>query len=200
MQALKSLLEKEIVVMDCAMGTTIQLRKLEEADFRGTHFKDHPSDLKGNNDILCLTQPQVIQEIHLQNLQSGARILSTNTFNGTRLGQLEYGLEEYVTEINKSAAELARKAIQEFTGNESPPRGGVLGQEYFIAGAMGPTNKTLSISPDVEDPGKRGIYFDELYDQYREQALGLLEGGIDIFLVETIFDSLNARACFACHS
>ncbi len=184
---IKKLLETRILVLDGAMGTMIQRYKLEEKDYRGERFKDVTILQKGNNDILCLTQPQIIQNIHEEYLEAGADIIETNTFNGTRVSQSDYGLEAFVPEINREAARIARKAADKFTlANPEKPR--------YVAGAMGPTNKTASMSPEVGDPGFRNISFDALYDNYYEQASALLEGGADILLIETVFDTLNAKA------
>ncbi len=184
---IKKELEKRILVLDGAMGTMIQRYKLEEEDYRGERFKNIKQLVKGNNDLLCLTQPQIIREIHEAYLEAGADIIETNTFNGTRISQSDYGLEEYVYEINLNAARIAREAADKFTTmNPDKPR--------FVAGSMGPTNKTASMSPEVNDPGYRNVSFDELRDNYYEQASALLEGGADILLVETIFDTLNAKA------
>ncbi len=180
---IEDIARERILVLDGAMGTMIQRHKLEEADYRGRQFADWPTDLKGNNDLLSLTRPGIIRKIHEEYLEAGADIVETNTFSGTRLAQSDYGTEEYSYEINRASAVLAKEACAQFTDK---PR--------FTAGAMGPTNKTLSLSPDVNDPGYRAITFDELRLQYEEQARGLLDGGSDLLLVETIFDTLNARA------
>jgi 5-methyltetrahydrofolate--homocysteine methyltransferase len=183
----KELLKSRVLVLDGAMGTMIQRFKLAEADYRGERFKNHPSDLKGNNDLLCITRPDIIYDIHCQYLESGADIIETNTFNGTRISQSDYGLEEIVYEINFEAAKIAKKAADEFTlQNPDKPR--------YVAGAIGPTNKTASMSPDVNDPGFRAVSYDQLADNYFEQAKALADGGVDILLVETIFDTLNAKA------
>jgi len=174
---------ERILVLDGAMGTMIQRHKLQEEDYRGTQFADWPSDLKGNNDLLSITQPDVIRGIHEEYLAAGADILETNTFSGTRVAQSDYGTEEYTYEINRASAQVAKEACAKFSDK---PR--------FVAGAMGPTNKTLSLSPDVNDPGYRAITFEELKTQYQEQARGLLDGGADVLLIETIFDTLNAKA------
>jgi len=173
------------MVLDGAMGTMIQRYKLQEADYRGSRFKDHPKDLRGNNDILPLTRPDVIAEIHEQYLAAGADIIETNTFGATSVAQDDYGLAGYAREMNVAAARLAREACEKFTRADKP---------RFVAGALGPTPKTASISPDVNDPAARNVTFDELRAAYYEQAAGLLEGGCDLFLVETIFDTLNAKA------
>ncbi|MFL6662791.1 MAG: homocysteine S-methyltransferase family protein, partial [Rhizobacter sp.] len=168
-----------------AMGTMIQRYRLGEADFRGARFADHPKDLKGNNDLLPLTRPDVILEIHEQYLAAGADIIETNTFGATSVAQEDYGLGHLAREINVAAARLAREACDRH-GTPDKPR--------FVAGALGPTPRTASISPDVNDPAARNVTFDELRSAYFEQAEGLLEGGCDLFLVETIFDTLNAKA------
>ncbi len=184
---IKKELQSRILVLDGAMGTMIQHYKLEEADYRGERFKDVEKLQKGNNDLLNLTRPEIIQSIHEAYLEAGADIIETNTFNGTRISQSDYGMEEFVYEINREAARIARRAADKFTAqNPKQPR--------FVAGAMGPTNKTASMSPEVGDPGFRNITFDALRDNYYEQASALLEGGADILLVETIFDTLNAKA------
>ena len=184
---IKKELSKRILVLDGAMGTMIQRYKLEEEDYRGNKFKDVKQPVKGNNDLLNITQPQIIREIHEQYLEAGADIIETNTFNGTRISQNDYGLGEYVYEMNLRAAQTARKAADKFTQmTPEKPR--------FVAGSMGPTNKTASMSPEVGDPGYRNVTFDELRDNYYEQASALLEGGADLLLVETIFDTLNAKA------
>lgn len=183
----KDLLKNRVLVLDGAMGTMIQRFKLTEADYRGERFKNHPSDLKGNNDLLCITRPDIIYDIHCQYLEAGADIIETNTFNGTRISQSDYSLEEIVYEINFEAAKIAKKAADEFTlRNPDKPR--------YVAGAIGPTNKTASMSPDVNDPGYRAVTYDQLAENYYEQAKALAEGGVDILLVETIFDTLNAKA------
>ena len=175
------------MVIDGAMGTMIQQYKLEEADYRGERFADFEKEIKGNNDILNLTQPQIIEEIHREYLEAGADILETNTFNGTSISLADYGMSDLAYEINKAAAEIARRAAADYTRrNPENPR--------FVAGAMGPTNRTASISPDVNNPGFRAVTFDQLCDAYYDQARGLLDGGVDILLVETIFDTLNAKA------
>ncbi len=182
---LRQLLQERILLLDGAMGTMIQRHKLEEADYRGERFADWPSDLKGNNDLLCLTQPDIIRGIHEQYLEAGADILETNSFNATRASMADYGMEALVYELNVAAARLARDAADKFSTEEKP---------RFVAGVLGPTSKTLSISPDVNDPGHRAISFDELAENYREATRGLMEGGADLILIETIFDTLNAKA------
>ncbi len=184
--ALPALLESRIVIIDGAMGTMIQRHKLSEADFRGERFKQHPKDLKGNNELLQLVRPDVIVAIHKAYLMAGADIVETNTFGATSIAQEDYGLAHLARELNVQAARLARQAADEVSALD--------GKARFVAGALGPTPKTASISPDVNDSGARNISFDQLRDAYREQAEGLLEGGVDLFLVETIFDTLNAKA------
>ncbi len=184
---IKKILSKRILILDGAMGTMIQRHKLTENDFRGERFKDHVHDLKGDNDILCITQPEIIKNIHREYLKAGADIIETNTFSGTSISQADYKLESIVYELNFAAAKIAREAADEFTKkNADKPR--------FVAGALGPTNKTASLSPDVNDPGFRAISFDQLVEAYKEQARGLIDGGVDILLIETIFDTLNAKA------
>lgn len=180
-------LAKRILVLDGAMGTMIQRYSLEEEDFRGERLKDHKSPLKGNNDLLSLTRPDIVLAIHKEYLAAGSDIIETNTFSGTSIAQADYSLEEVVYDLNYESAKIARTAADEFTqANPSKPR--------FVAGAMGPTNRTASLSPDVNDPGFRAITFDQLKDAYYEQVRGLVDGGVDILLVETIFDTLNAKA------
>lgn len=184
---LENTLKDRILILDGAMGTVIQTYKLQEEDFRKGHFENHPKDLKGNNDLLVLTRPDVIKKIHLDYLKAGADIIETNTFNGTRIAQADYGLEHMVPELNKAAARLAKEACEEFMKVN-------LGRKCYVAGAMGPTNKTASLSPDVNNPGYRAITFDELVENYYEEAKCLLEGGVDILLPETTFDTLNLKA------
>ena len=184
---LESLLKERIVFMDGAMGTMVQRYKLEEEDFRGVSFKDSKKDLKGNNDLLSITRPEIIQEIHTQYLEAGADIIETNTFSGTTIAQADYGLEDAVYEINKQSAQVAKRACEEFL-KKNPDK------VAFVAGALGPTNRTASISPDVADPSKRGVTFDELVEAYYEQTKALIDGGVDILLPETTFDTLNLKA------
>jgi 5-methyltetrahydrofolate--homocysteine methyltransferase len=184
-QALPAIMKERIVVLDGAMGTMIQRYKLAEADYRGVRFATHPSDLKGNNELLQFTRPDVISEIHEQYLAAGADIIETNTFGATTVAQEDYGLAPVAREMNVAAARLARLACDKYSTPDKP---------RFAAGALGPTPKTASISPDVNDPGARNVNFDVLKAAYYEQAQGLLEGGVDLFLVETIFDTLNAKA------
>ncbi|MCH8523219.1 MAG: methionine synthase [Balneolales bacterium] len=180
-------LEKRILVIDGAMGTMIQSYSLTEEDYRGDRFKNHPSDLKGNNDLLSLTQPQIIREIHTKFLEAGADILETNTFNANPISLADYDQIDLTYELNVASAQLARQAADTITAkNPSRPR--------FVAGAIGPTNRTLSLSPDVNDPGYRAVTFDEVVEAYREQIRGLIDGGVDLILVETVFDTLNAKA------
>jgi 5-methyltetrahydrofolate--homocysteine methyltransferase len=184
---LETLLKRRILILDGAMGTMIQGYKLSEADYRGERFGDHSHDLKGNNDLLTLTQPAIIREIHEQYLAAGADVIETNTFNSTSIAQADYGLQAVVHELNRDAARLARAAADAFAAkNPDRPR--------FVAGALGPTNRTASISPEVNDPGFRNVTFDELKTAYAEAVRGLMEGGVDILLLETIFDTLNAKA------
>ena len=182
---LPRLMQERILVLDGAMGTMIQRYKLGEADYRGSRFADHPKDLKGNNELLQFTRPDVIREIHEQYLAAGADILETNTFGATSVAQEDYGLAPLAYEMNVVAAQLARAACDKFSTPERP---------RFAAGALGPTPRTASISPDVNDPGARNVDFETLRASYYEQGKGLLEGGCDLFLVETIFDTLNAKA------
>ena len=180
-------LEKRILILDGAMGTMIQRRKLEEGDFRGDRFQNHPCDLKGDNDLLVLTRPDIIEAIHDEYLEAGADIVETNTFNGTTVAQADYGLESIVYELNREAARLAKRAAAVWTHRTADrPR--------FVAGAIGPSNRTLSISPDVDDATFRATTFDTLRNAYAEQARGLIDGGCDLLMVETIFDTLNAKA------
>ncbi|MGH8621938.1 MAG: homocysteine S-methyltransferase family protein, partial [Burkholderiales bacterium] len=184
---LDALLKDRILILDGALGTMIQGYRLSEADYRGERFADHPQDLKGNNDLLVLTQPGVIRTIHREYLAAGADVIETNTFNSTSVAQADYRLQHVVHELNLEAAKLARAAADECTArNPSRPR--------FVAGALGPTNRTASISPEVNDPGFRNITFDELRAAYAEAVRGLVEGGVDLLLLETIFDTLNAKA------
>jgi 5-methyltetrahydrofolate--homocysteine methyltransferase len=186
-KTLQQLLEEKILVLDGAMGTMIQRYPLEEKDFRGERLKDHAHDLRGNNDLLSITQPKIIKEIHAQYLEAGADIIETNTFSSTTIAQADYKLEHLAYELNFQSAKIAKEVAEEFTKkNPAKPR--------FVAGAFGPTNRTASISPDVNNPGFRAISFDELVKAYSEQAHGLIDGGVDWLLVETIFDTLNCKA------
>jgi len=184
--ALNAAARERILVLDGAMGTMIQGRKFSEEDFRGARFRDHGHDLRGNNDLLILTQPDAIREIHLEYFMAGADIVETNTFSGTSIAQADYGLEAIVHELNREGARLAREAAQEAERRDGRPR--------FVAGAVGPTNRTLSISPDVNNPGYRAVSFDQVRDAYAGQIRGLIDGGSHIILIETIFDTLNAKA------
>ncbi|AZI55926.1 5-methyltetrahydrofolate--homocysteine methyltransferase [Epilithonimonas vandammei] len=180
-------LGKRILILDGAMGTMIQRYNFTEEDYRGERFKDWESPLKGNNDLLSLTQPEAIEEIHRKYLLAGADIIETNTFSGTTIAMADYHMEDLVYELNYESAKIAKKVCDEFTAqNPNKPR--------FVAGSIGPTNRTASLSPDVNDPGYRAITFDELRVAYKQQAEALLDGGSDILLVETIFDTLNAKA------
>lgn len=186
--ALRDLFARRIALLDGAMGTMIQRHPLTEADFRGERYKDHTHDLKGNNDVLVITRPDVIEDIHKEYLEAGADIIETNTFNATTISQGDYELDskEEVFLLNKTAAEVARRAADYYTSlTPDKPR--------FVAGAIGPTNKTLSVSPSVENPAFRACNYDEIVQAYYEQAEGLLAGGVDLLLVETIFDTLNAK-------
>ena len=184
---LDSLLQHRILIIDGAMGTMIQRRKLTEKDFRGERFKDYHRDLKGNNDLLNITRPDVIYDIHKEYLEAGADLIETNTFSSTSIAMADYAMESLAYELNYEGAKVARKAADEITAKDpTKPR--------FVAGALGPTNKTASISPNVNDPGFRGVTFDELVTAYKEQTKGLVDGGVDVLLVETVFDTLNAKA------
>jgi 5-methyltetrahydrofolate--homocysteine methyltransferase len=189
---IQDILKERIMIIDGAMGTMIQPYKLEEADFRGDRFKDHSHPLKGNNDLLSITRPDVIKEIHRKYLEAGADIIETNTFSGTTIAQADYRLEDAVYDINYYSAKIAREVADEFTKKDpSKPR--------FVAGAMGPTNRVASLSPDVNNPGYRNITFDQLKTAFKQQAAALVEGGADLLLIETITDTLNAKAAlFAC--
>ena len=179
---IKQELEKRILIIDGAMGTMIQRYKLAEEDYRGERFKDWPSDLKGNNDLLSITQPHIVKEIHKQYLEAGADIIETNTFNAQKISLADYGMQALAYEMNLAAAKVAKEAVKES------------GRTAWVAGAFGPLNKTLSLSPDVNNPGFRALTFDEAVDAYYEQTKGLVEGDVDLLLVETIFDTLNAKA------
>lgn len=184
---LKEQLNQRILVLDGAMGTMIQRYNLTEEDFRGDRFKDWEHLVKGNNDLLSLTRPDIIEQIHREYLEAGSDIIETNTFSGTTIAMADYGMEELVYELNYKSAKIARKVCDEFT-TKTPEK------PRFVAGAIGPTNRTASLSPDVNDPGYRAITFEDLRVAYRQQAEALLDGGADILLVETIFDTLNAKA------
>jgi 5-methyltetrahydrofolate--homocysteine methyltransferase len=188
MKTIEQCLEDRILIIDGAMGTMIQRHKLTEADYRGERFKDWAHDVKGNNDLLCITQPHIIEGIHKQYLDAGADIIETNTFSSTTIAMADYHMESLAYELNVAAAQCARKAIASFY-KEHPNS-----NPKFVAGAIGPLNKTLSLSPDVNNPGYRALTFDEAMEAYYEQVKGLVDGGVDIILIETIFDTLNAKA------
>jgi 5-methyltetrahydrofolate--homocysteine methyltransferase len=185
-EALQKALGERILLLDGAMGTMIQGFGLAEADYRGERFKDWKSDLKGNNDLLSITRPHVIQEIHRSFLEAGADIIETNTFNANAPSMGDYGMGSLVTELNITAAHIAREAADAYAAEHGEPR--------FVAGVLGPANRTASLSPDVNDPGYRNITFGELADTYQQAATALIEGGVDFLMVETIFDTLNAKA------
>ncbi len=185
--SIQDILKDRILVLDGAMGTMIQRYKLEEDDFRNEALKNHPHPLKGNNDLLSITRPEIIKAIHAKYFEAGADICETNTFSGTTIAQADYHLEHLVYELNYESAKIAREVADEFTAREPhKPR--------FVAGSIGPTNRTASLSPDVNDPGYRAVTFDELVIAYKQQVRALIDGGADILLVETIFDTLNAKA------
>lgn len=186
-EALKKVASERILFLDGAMGTMIQRRKFEEADYRGERFADWPSDLKGNNDLLVLTQPDAIREIHEAYLEAGADILETNTFNAQAISLADYGMSDIAHEVNVAAARIAREAADKWTA-ATPDR------PRLVAGAIGPTNRTASLSPDVNNPGFRNVTFEELVAAYSEQTRGLIEGGVDAIMIETVFDTLNAKA------
>ena len=186
-KTIQQCLRERILIIDGAMGTMIQQHKLEEKDYRGDRFKDWHTDVKGNNDLLSITQPQIIEGIHKEYLEAGADIIETNTFSSTSIAQADYDMQSLAYELNIASAKCARNAADEYSAKDpSRPR--------FVAGAIGPLNKTLSLSPDVNNPGYRAVTFDEVATAYTEQIRGLVDGGVDILLVETIFDTLNAKA------
>ncbi len=186
-ELLKEALANRILVLDGAMGTMIQAHRLTEADYRGERFRDWGQDVKGNNDLLTLTRPDIIRDIHRQYYQAGSDMVETNTFNSTRVSQADYGMGELACELNRQAARLAREVADEFTARQpDKPR--------FVVGTLGPTGRTASLSPDVNNPAFRNITFDELVENYTEAAKGLIDGGADIIMIETIFDTLNAKA------
>jgi 5-methyltetrahydrofolate--homocysteine methyltransferase len=187
MSKIEKILKEKILVLDGAMGTMIQQYNFSEEDFRGERFKDFPVSVKGNNDLLSLTQPEAIKEIHRKYLAAGADIIETNTFSATSVAMADYRMEDLAYELNYESAKLARETADEFTKAEP-------GKPRFVAGSMGPTNKTASMSPKVNDPGYRAITFEELKNAYKEQVEGLVDGGADLLLVETVFDTLNAKA------
>ncbi|TNC92503.1 MAG: methionine synthase, partial [Thalassolituus sp.] len=183
---LKKNMQERIHILDGGMGTLIQSHQLEEKDYRGERFADIPQEVKGNNDLLVLTQPDIIAGIHRQYYNAGADIVETNSFNSTRVSQADYDMEDLVPELNRAAAAVARKVADEVEAETGIPR--------YVAGVLGPTSKTCSISPDVNDPGYRAITFDQLVEEYIEATDGLMDGGADIILIETVFDTLNAKA------
>ncbi|HXB44280.1 MAG TPA: homocysteine S-methyltransferase family protein [Puia sp.] len=187
MKTLEQSLQQRILIIDGAMGTMIQHHKLQEKDFRGERFKNWPKDVKGNNDLLSITQPEIIEGIHTQYLNAGADIIETNTFSSTSIAQADYGMQSLAYELNVAAATCARKAVDQYRAKNPCA-------DLFIAGAIGPLNKTLSLSPDVNNPGYRAVSFDEVEAAYLEQIKGLVDGRVDILLIETIFDTLNAKA------
>ena len=186
MHQIQKIARERILILDGAMGSMLQDYRLDEAGYRGARFEDWPHPLKGNNDLLNLSQPQIVEEIHAKYFAAGADMVETNTFNAQTVSMADYGMESLVRELNLAGARLARKAADAYTTPEKP---------RFVAGAIGPTNRTLSLSPDVNRPGYRAISFDELATAYQEQTEALIEGGVDVLLVETIFDTLNAKAC-----
>ena len=187
MSTIQQEIQKRILVLDGAMGTMLQRYNFSEEDFRGERFKDFPHPLKGNNDLLSITQPNAIRDVHAQYFDAGADIVETNTFSSTTIGMADYHLEDLVYELNFQSAKIAREVADEFTAkNPNKPR--------FVAGSIGPTNRTASMSPDVNDPGYRAVTFDDLRSAYKQQVEALIDGGCDLLLVETIFDTLNAKA------
>jgi 5-methyltetrahydrofolate--homocysteine methyltransferase len=186
MHQIQKIARERILILDGAMGSMLQDYRLDEAGYRGARFADWPHPLKGNNDLLNLSQPQIVEEIHSEYFAAGADMVETNTFNAQTVSMADYGMESLVRELNLAGARLARKAADAYSTPEKP---------RFVAGAIGPTNRTLSLSPDVNRPGYRAISFDELATAYQEQTEALIEGGVDVLLVETIFDTLNAKAC-----
>jgi 5-methyltetrahydrofolate--homocysteine methyltransferase len=186
MHQIQKIARERILILDGAMGSMLQDYRLDEAGYRGPRFEDWPHPLKGNNDLLNLSQPQIVEEIHSKYFAAGADMVETNTFNAQTVSMADYGMESLVRELNLAGAQLARKAADAYSTPDKP---------RFVAGAIGPTNRTLSLSPDVNRPGFRAISFDELATAYQEQTEALIEGGVDVLLVETIFDTLNAKAC-----
>ena len=187
MSKIKEEIQKRILVLDGAMGTMLQRYSFTEADFRGERFKDYPSPLQGNNDLLSLTQPKAIADVHRQYFEAGADIVETNTFSGTTIAMADYNMEDLVYELNYQSAKIAKAVAEEFT-NQNPMK------PRFVAGSIGPTNRTASLSPDVNKPEYRAVTFEELRKAYKQQVEGLIDGGVDVLLVETIFDTLNAKA------
>jgi 5-methyltetrahydrofolate--homocysteine methyltransferase len=188
MKTIQDCLTERILIIDGAMGTMIQRHKLAEKDYRGERFRDWHKDVKGNNDLLSITQPQIIEDIHRQYLEAGADIIETNTFSSTSIAQADYDMQALAYELNVAAAKCARNAVDKFLSSSKD------NERRFVAGAIGPLNKTLSLSPDVNNPGFRSVTFDEVADAYYEQVKGLVDGGVDVLLIETIFDTLNAKA------
>jgi len=186
--SIKEALQERILVIDGAMGTMIQRHKLTEEDYRGIRFANWHSDVKGNNDLLCITQPAIVTGIHLEYLEAGADIIETNTFSSTSIAMADYDMQELAYELNVAAAKCVRDAVEQYKATHPNST------EKYIAGSIGPLNKTLSLSPDVNNPGYRAVTFDEVVIAYTEQIRGLVDGGVDIILVETIFDTLNAKA------
>ena len=186
--SIKEALQERILVIDGAMGTMIQRHKLTEEDYRGTRFANWHSDVKGNNDLLCITQPAIVTGIHLEYLEAGADIIETNTFSSTSIAMADYDMQELAYELNVAAAKCVRDAVEQYKAKHPNSK------EKYIAGSIGPLNKTLSLSPDVNNPGFRAVTFDEVVIAYTEQIRGLVDGGVDLILVETIFDTLNAKA------
>ena len=186
-QKIEDIIKEKILILDGAMGTMIQRHKLQENDYRGAQFKDHSMLQKGNNDLLSITRPELIKGIHIEYLLAGADIITTNTFNSNKISMSDYGMESLVYEMNFQSARIAAEAIKSFENSNK-------GAPHFIAGTLGPTNRTASMSSDVNDPGARAVTFDGLVEAYSEQARGLINGGVDILLVETIFDVLNCKA------
>ena len=184
---IEKILNERIMILDGPMGTMIQEHSLDENDFRGKRFVNHKEPLKGNNDLLNITMPDLIKSIHRDYLEAGADIIETNTFNSTSISLADYGMEKYAYDFNHAGANIAKEVKDEFCNNTKK-------SEVFVAGSIGPTNRTASLSPDVNDPGYRAVSFDNLVDSYSEQVLGLIDGGVDILFVETIFDTLNAKA------
>jgi 5-methyltetrahydrofolate--homocysteine methyltransferase len=200
MSKIVDILKQKILIIDGAMGTMIQRHKLSEEDYRGERFKNWHCDVKGNNDLLSITQPDIITNIHLQYLQAGANIIETNTFSAQRISMADYGMEVLSYELNVASAKCARKAVELFQNSITDDQNldqtsNIENREsVFVAGAIGPTNRTLSLSPDVNNPGFRAVTFDQVMEAYYEQVKGLIDGGVDIILIETIFDTLNAKA------
>ena len=200
MSKIVDILKQRILIIDGAMGTMIQRHKLSEEDYRGERYKNWHCDVKGNNDLLSITQPDIITNIHLQYLQAGANIIETNTFSAQRISMADYGMEDLSYELNVASAKCARKAVELFQNSITDDQNldqtsNIENREsVFVAGAIGPTNRTLSLSPDVNNPGFRAVTFDQVMEAYYEQVKGLIDGGVDIILIETIFDTLNAKA------